>query len=136
MANPASVYCEEQGGRVDIRQDLEGNEVGICVFEDGSECEEWSYFRGECLVETEPVDGWWGTLESLPEMAQFDDVFVLADSDARVEYGIDAQDPTMAQRIVDLRDTGVRVQVFGELTCGVIDVNGCQIAVTRLEAEE
>ena len=48
MANPASVYCKEQGGSLSIRKDLEGNEYGVCVFEDGSECDEWKYFRKEC----------------------------------------------------------------------------------------
>jgi hypothetical protein len=31
-----------------MRQDASGGTVGICVFPDGSECEEWAYFRGEC----------------------------------------------------------------------------------------
>lgn len=48
MPNPASVYCEEHGGVVEIRQDAEGNQYGVCVFPDGSECDEWAYFRGEC----------------------------------------------------------------------------------------
>ena len=48
MPNPASVYCEEQGGEVDIRTDDEGGQYGMCIFEDGSECDEWAFFRGEC----------------------------------------------------------------------------------------
>lgn len=48
MPNPASVFCEEQGGRVEIRTEASG-EVGYCVFPDGSECEEWAFFRGECV---------------------------------------------------------------------------------------
>lgn len=47
LANPASVYCEEQGGTVELREG-EGGTAGYCVFEDGSECDEWAYFRGEC----------------------------------------------------------------------------------------
>jgi putative hemolysin len=47
LANPASVYCEEQGGVVDLREG-EGGTAGHCVFADGTECEEWAYFRGEC----------------------------------------------------------------------------------------
>ena len=47
VANPASVYCADNGGTLEIR-DGENGQVGICVFSDGSECEEWSYFRGEC----------------------------------------------------------------------------------------
>jgi putative hemolysin len=48
IANPASVYCRAQGGTVEIRTDAEGNEHGVCVFQDGSECDEWAHFRGEC----------------------------------------------------------------------------------------
>ena len=47
LANPASVYCEEQGGTVEIREGGDG-QYGVCVFPDGSECEEWAFFRGEC----------------------------------------------------------------------------------------
>ncbi|MBN1140133.1 MAG: DUF333 domain-containing protein, partial [Anaerolineae bacterium] len=54
MPNPASVYCEEQGGKVDLRQDASGGVAGICVFPDGSECDEWAYFRGECEPRNTP----------------------------------------------------------------------------------
>ncbi|MBN2459286.1 DUF333 domain-containing protein [Candidatus Woesearchaeota archaeon] len=47
MPNPASVYCEEQGGTLDIRDEAEG-QVGYCILPSGVECEEWAYFRGEC----------------------------------------------------------------------------------------
>ncbi len=48
MPSPASVYCEENGGKVELRDDSSGNVVGICVFPDGSECDEWAYYRSEC----------------------------------------------------------------------------------------
>lgn len=48
LPNPASVYCEEQGGTLEIRTDNNGGQVGYCVFDDGSECEEWSFFRSQC----------------------------------------------------------------------------------------
>lgn len=48
MANPASVFCEEQGGRLEIRTAADGSQAGACVFPDGSECDEWAFFRGEC----------------------------------------------------------------------------------------
>jgi len=47
LANPASVYCEQQGGTVDIRTDDAGNQTGYCVFTDGTEVEEWAFYRGE-----------------------------------------------------------------------------------------
>lgn len=47
IPNPASAYCEEQGYRLELREGEDGT-VGVCIFSDGSECEEWAYFRGEC----------------------------------------------------------------------------------------
>lgn len=48
LANPASVYCVGQGGSLEIRTNARGGQYGICIFNDGSECEEWAFFRGEC----------------------------------------------------------------------------------------
>lgn len=48
MPNPASAYCETNGGRLEIRSYASGGQFGICIFADGSECDEWAYFRGEC----------------------------------------------------------------------------------------
>jgi putative hemolysin len=48
LGNPASVYCEEQGGTLEFRQDATGGTAGICLFSDGSECDEWAYYRNEC----------------------------------------------------------------------------------------
>lgn len=47
LPNPASVYCEEKGGRLEMRQNDSGT-AGVCIFQDGSECDEWAYYRGEC----------------------------------------------------------------------------------------
>lgn len=48
LPNPASVYCVEQGGNLTIRKDAAGNEFGICTFPNGTSCEEWAFYRGEC----------------------------------------------------------------------------------------
>lgn len=48
LANPASVYCLEHGGTLEITKDAEGGAQGICKFSDGTECDEWQFFRGEC----------------------------------------------------------------------------------------
>ena len=45
MANPASVYCVEQGGESIIKQDKDGSEYGICKFKDGKEVDEWEFYR-------------------------------------------------------------------------------------------
>jgi len=47
IANPASQKCVTDGGEVKILKEEEG-ERGICLFPDGSVCDEWAYFRGEC----------------------------------------------------------------------------------------
>ncbi len=47
LKNPASVFCGENGGKTSIRIENYGD-VGFCLFTDGTECEEWAFFRGEC----------------------------------------------------------------------------------------
>jgi putative hemolysin len=48
MPNPASVYCEQNGNKLEIQTAPDGSQNGICIFPDGSTCDEWAYFRGEC----------------------------------------------------------------------------------------
>lgn len=78
MPNPASVYCEGHGYRLEIRTAADGSQSGVCIFPDGSGCDEWAYFRGECgpagqsqpnssptkIPTVRPIDpneyqGWW-----------------------------------------------------------------------------
>ncbi|MGD9702507.1 MAG: DUF333 domain-containing protein [Acidimicrobiia bacterium] len=40
LPNPASVFCEEQGGTVDLQS-------GICTLPDGTEIDEWEYYRSQ-----------------------------------------------------------------------------------------
>jgi hypothetical protein len=57
MPNPASVYCEQDGNKLEIQTAADGSQSGICIFPDGSTCDEWAYFRGECgpTVQTKPT---------------------------------------------------------------------------------
>lgn len=48
MANPASGYCQESGGKTKLFSFMDGSQAGLCWFTDGSVCEEWAYFRQEC----------------------------------------------------------------------------------------
>lgn len=48
LPNPASVFCEKNGGKLEIRNAKDGGQFGVCVFADKSECDEWAFFRGEC----------------------------------------------------------------------------------------
>lgn len=78
MPNPASAYCVEQGFQSEIRTAADGSQTGYCIFSDGSECDEWAYFRNECgpaaqggstslpteIPTARPIDpadyqGWW-----------------------------------------------------------------------------
>ena len=64
IANPASVYCEENGGTLKIETAEDWSQAWICMFEDGSYCEEWAYKNWECqpgeiiynTVEDENID--------------------------------------------------------------------------------
>lgn len=47
LPNPASVYCKEQGGVLEHRM-VEAGQKGFCIFDDGSECGQWDFFRREC----------------------------------------------------------------------------------------
>jgi len=49
MANPASTYCIEQGGKLEIRSNEQG-QYGVCIMPTG-ECEEWAFYRNECTPE-------------------------------------------------------------------------------------
>lgn len=51
IANPASVNCEQKGGRLEMMEE-QGGQFGVCVFEDGSRCEEWRFYRNECVPGT------------------------------------------------------------------------------------
>ena len=57
MPNPASIYCEQNGNKLEIHTAADGSQSGICVFPDGSACDEWAYFRGECgpAAQTSPI---------------------------------------------------------------------------------
>ena len=44
IANPASVYCVQQGGKLEIVETKKG-QIGICVLPNGRRIEEWKFFR-------------------------------------------------------------------------------------------
>lgn len=53
MANPASQYCIEQGGRSEIVKEAQG-EIGYCHLKNGQKIEEWTLFRqnqAQCIAE-------------------------------------------------------------------------------------
>jgi len=164
MPNPASVYCEQNGGTLEIVTATDGSQSGRCVFPDGSSCDEWAYFRGECgpaapiiptpamTVEataeeqasggymppgiTEEIVDWWGVIKSTEPGAQFDDYFERQDLGQALYFGIDSMDSTIKSQIESLRDSGKIVHLYGTLVSNVPDYNGSQILVDRIKVEE
>ena len=72
IANPASVYCEENGGTLRLEEG-----AWLCMFEDGSYCEEWAYQRWEC----QPGDIFYNRVSG--------DVIEENDSDEEDKYAVD-----------------------------------------------
>jgi parallel beta-helix repeat protein len=57
IPNPSAVYCILQGYEYETRTDEQGNQYGVCVFPDGSECEAWNYY---CKCEPNGITCWPG----------------------------------------------------------------------------
>jgi putative hemolysin len=161
MPNPASVYCEQNGNKLEIQTAADGSQSGVCVFPDGSTCDEWAYMRGECGPAapidltpavtgeattdasggymppgtSEPIADWRGVIKSTPPGAQYDDYFELWTNGQMIYFGIDSQDPAVQAQIEALRDSGKVVHLFGTLFSNVPDYNGSQVLVERIEVE-
>ena len=45
LANPASVFCDQRGGRVETETAANGAVKGVCVLRDGTRIDEWAFFR-------------------------------------------------------------------------------------------
>ena len=55
MANPASVYCEENWWTLELIFD-NGESYWVCNFEDWSFCEEREFYRGECPTKKDQIN--------------------------------------------------------------------------------
>jgi len=162
MPNPASVFCTQQGNKLEIRTAADGSQSEICIFPDGSICDEWAYFRGECgpAVQNNPtpainveatianasggfmppgtseeISDWWGVIKRTEPGAQYDDYFERQDLGQNIYFGIDSIDPMIKSQIEALRDSGKIVHLYGTLISNVPDYNGSQILVDRIEVE-
>lgn len=161
MPNPASVYCTQQGNKLEIRSTADGSQSGVCVFPDGSICDEWAYFKGECgpVLTTpeasesgpggsnasggymppgasEEISNWWGVIKNTEPGAQYDDYFERQELGQVIYFGIDSTNPAVKSQIEVLRDSGKKVHLYGKLLSNVPDYNGSQIQVDRIEIEE
>jgi uncharacterized protein len=53
IANPAAVFCIEEGGTLEI-VDEAGGQLAYCNLPDGTRVEEWEYWRSQHPTATEP----------------------------------------------------------------------------------
>lgn len=162
IPNPASLYCEQNGNKLEIQTAADGSQTGVCIFPDGSTCDEWAYFRGECGMEplenpklsqttepttnasggymqpgtSEPIADWWGVIKSAESGSQYDDYFERQDLGGMILFGIDSKEVEVKSQIEALRDSGTIVHLYGTLFSNMPDFNGSQIQVDRIEAEE
>ncbi len=82
----------------------------------------------------EHVSGWLGYVSSLPVSSQYDDKLVL-EPEGSGELGIVGTTDELEAKIISLRDKeppGKYAHFWGTLRCDVPDVNGCQLAVSRI----
>lgn len=47
IANPASIYCLDNGGSLQMKENKNG-QYGVCYFEDNRQCEERAFYHGDC----------------------------------------------------------------------------------------
>lgn len=50
IANPASTFCIEKGGSLQMQTKEDGSQYGLCYFDDARACEEWAMLREECPI--------------------------------------------------------------------------------------
>lgn len=74
MPNPAAIYCTQNGNKFEIQTAADGSQSGICIFPDGSSCDDWAYFKGECGLTTQenPIPA--TTIEATTEASGGDNV--------------------------------------------------------------
>ncbi|MHC4742106.1 MAG: putative hemolysin [Planctomycetota bacterium] len=60
MPNPSAVYCYEQGYEYEVRTEPDGDQIGVCVFPDDSECRAWQFY---CNCEPDGVGCWSGDFD-------------------------------------------------------------------------
>jgi putative hemolysin len=63
LANPASAYCVQQGGILEIARDAHDGQFGICTFNQSNKCEEWAMLRGDCPIGGVAVLATWDAAE-------------------------------------------------------------------------
>lgn len=57
MANPASLYCLDNGGSLEMKENKKG-QYGVCYFDDNRQCEERALYRWQCPMGGLKVTGY------------------------------------------------------------------------------
>lgn len=69
MPNPASKNCVDKGGKF-ATVTLSTGEAGLCLFADGSLCDEWAFFDGKCQAgQNKPVGKPAAGAQTKPQLA-------------------------------------------------------------------
>ncbi|MBD3281525.1 DUF333 domain-containing protein [Candidatus Uhrbacteria bacterium] len=56
LSNPATVYCMNRNGNFTMEKTLAGTTEGYCELPDGTVCEVWALYKGECGDLEEPEE--------------------------------------------------------------------------------
>jgi putative hemolysin len=148
MVNPASAYCEQQGYQVEMHTDASGGQVGICRFDDGSTCDEWAYFRGECGPESTPGDGisvtpaaqafpvtaWAGHVASAPDGSEGEmvlDLLPAGTGQVRVS-GATQEIEKEIRNLVDGSGVKQAALFWGSLSCDSSGEGACVLSTTKV----
>lgn len=148
LANPASVYCEEQGYTLELRTDEEGGMYGVCIFPDGSECEEWAFFQGECQPgdslggeEASPIEmmvyAWYGRVVSGEESSIAPSKLVLM-PEGTGEVMVTGETGEIESQILSIRDKeppANNAHFWGRLSCPAGALDQCLLTVTHMRVD-
>jgi putative hemolysin len=159
MANPASVFCEENGGTLEIRTQKDGGQYGVCIFEDGSECDEWAFYQEHCkpgdifpadeasmpipqaeepgTLEGQPVTvaALYGSVISPSQKGPSDNLLFLASEGLPVIYitGETAEIEEQIQEMKDKSEPANKANFWGVLDCTSPDE--CLLTVSRMRKD-
>ena len=133
MPNPASVFCEQYGNRLEIRTAPDGSQSGVCIFPNGSECDEWAYFRGECKPAPDATD----TPEVVPPAPGYLPGLVTPDPSVYAEwnefdeptYGFKFRYPPDWTGELDLRPQSTTYKHLLWLRAPSVPVDGVQMSI-------
>lgn len=129
FSNPASNNCQEKGGTLDMRKYQDGRSYGVCIFSDGSECEEWKFLKGTCsLGDFNTNDNIWeGNIVNL-ENNKYTSYFEMLNGD---RVGIMSEDENIQSILLILGEANNIIKLSGVITDG-IGYNSKELNITEI----